>query len=379
MEIKDRIISWFVRNVIIPKMEIINKSGFIICKVTEKKTTTFLRELFLPESLYCSLEERMFLNYSKSKAHKILYSIGKKFGYIYSSLSNFPNVKISTEKEIENFIYYFIRYMEATYAKKIGYKINFQQKLYEMIMDNYVICRYNGIGHLLSDGGSAGVWAYMLQDPTIEAVQPKCQGRGDKECLVVSAPYETLTKMGYKPIKCIKLEKMKLTNNYIRFNKIRETKYSKYSLRDLIDIGFFQYSHGQITYNNERFFLCEASFMYILEKELKKVKNGLKVLWDCSFEFGKKLTEISKKQDPCKFIMDFFPALGFGDILATESGEKYKIYVNYFPWLNWWKDIDFTMFRGMLSGVISGFTEKKVELKKIKKDTSRGHLSLFIS
>ena len=78
-------------------------------------------------------------------------------------------------------------------------------------------------------------------------------------------------------------------------------------------------------------------------------------------------------------IFRFFPALGFGDILATIKKGKYKIYVNYFPWTKWANEIDFIMFRGMLSGVIFGFTGKKVELKKYKIDLSAGYLCLIIS
>ena len=184
--------------------------------------------------------------------------------------------------------------------------------------------------------------------------------------------------MGYKPIRCTKLETLELTPEYEEFNRVRQTRWATNSLRSLIDSGFFEYRHGQVTYRGERFFLCEASFMYILERELKKIKNGLKVLWDASFSFGKKLARISGKQDPCKFIMDFFPALGFGDVLALTKRGKYEVYVNYFPWLKWWEEVDFTMFRGMLSGVISGFTGKKVELKKVEKDISGGYFSLYI-
>jgi hypothetical protein len=36
------------------------------------------------------------------------------------------------------------------------------------------------------------------------------------------------------------------------------------------------------------------------------------------------------------------------------------------------------MFRGLLSGVVSGFIGKKVELKKCKKDISAGYLSLIV-
>ncbi|MEM5829028.1 MAG: hypothetical protein QW480_02180, partial [Candidatus Aenigmatarchaeota archaeon] len=83
--------------------------------------------------------------------------------------------------------------------------------------------------------------------------------------------------------------------------------------------------------------------------------------------------------EPCKFIMDFFPALGFGDILASRKEGRYEIFVKYFPWLEWYKDIDFTMFRGMLSGVISGFTEKNVKLKKIVKDIRGRDFILYLT
>ncbi len=378
MEVKDRIFSWFIRNIVIPRMEIIDKPGFIICKVTGERGETHLRELFLPEQL-CSIFENEIVKKDEKQGHAMLYTIGKKFGYIYCGLSDFPNLKTYTMKEIVDFIYYFIRYMEATYAGKLSYKIDSEKRIYKMFMDNYVVCRYNGIGYLLSDGGSAGTWSYMMCDPTIEAIQPKCQGRGDKECEVIAAPYETLVKMGYKPIKCTELETLELDKDYLEINKIRPTNYAKNSLRSLIDSGFFKYEHGQVTYEGERFFLCEASFMYILERELKKIKNGLKILWDVSFDFGEKLANISGKQEPCKFITDFVSALGFGDILAVSENKKYKIYVRYFPWNKWYEETDFTLFRGMISGILSGFTGKKVVLSKIERDLAGGYFSISIS
>ena len=238
------------------------------------------------------------------------------------------------------------------YASRLSHKVDIRNKVFRLNMQNYIICRKNGLGYLFSAGGIAGIWAYACQDKTIEAVQPKCQGRGDKECLVIAAPYKELVKMGYRPIRCPKMETLQITKDYEEFNRVRPAKWASHSLRSMIDSGFFEYKHGQVTYNGERFFLCEASFMYILERELAKIKNGLKILWDCSFDFGKRLAEISGKQDPCKFIMDFFPALGFGDVLAVTKRGKYEIYVNYFPWLEWWNDIDFVMFRGMLSGCL---------------------------
>ncbi len=218
-----------------------------------------------------------------------------------------------------------------------------------------------------------------MEDKSVEAVQPKCQGRGDDECEVIAAPYDVLVEMGYKPHVCRELEEGKITQTYINFNAVRPAKWAKNSLKTLIDAGFFKYKHGQVNYKDERFFLCEASFMYILERELKKVKDGLKVLWDVSFDFGKHIASISGKlHEPCKFVMDFFPALGFGDMLAVRRRDHYQIYVDYFPWLQWHDEIDFTMFRGMVSGVLSGFEGRDIKLELVDKDTSSGHLALYL-
>ncbi|MBU5678650.1 MAG: hypothetical protein KQA36_02025, partial [Candidatus Aenigmarchaeota archaeon] len=349
-----------------PKKENIENPGFIIEKIDHNQN----REIFIPEMLFCDLESRL-------KNRKILYIIGKNYGNIYSLICNFPTK--NTTKNLSQFIYFLVRAVESIYANLLSHEARIPEKIFILRMKDYIICRKNGLGYIFSEGGIAGIWAYACQDPSIEAIQIKCQGRGDKECEVIAAPYKTLVRMGYKPIRCKKLEKGKLTPEYKIFNEIRPTSWARNSLKSLIDAGFFDYKHGQVTYRGERFFLCEASFMYILEKELKKIKNGLKILWDCSFDFGKRLAEISGKQEPCKFIMDFFPALGFGDILALKKKGRYEIFVKYFPWLEWYKDIDFTMFRGMLSGVISGFTGEKVELKKVEKSVSSGYFSLFIT
>jgi len=52
-------------------------------------------------------------------------------------------------------------------------------------MKDYIVCRKNGRGEIFSEGGIAGIWSYVCQDPTIEAVQIKCQGREDKWCEVI--------------------------------------------------------------------------------------------------------------------------------------------------------------------------------------------------
>jgi predicted hydrocarbon binding protein len=375
MVIRDKVVAWYIQHYILPHSQIIDKPGFVIFKVSYK-TNIYSRQFILPETLLVCVE-RLFIERYKKTGEQALYSIGKKFGYRFTQVSRVINIRDTNKKSFLRYVFILSKFVEGTYASSIFYKVNLESSIINFKLKDFVICRRSGIGYLISVAGIAGIWSLMLQDPTVEAVQPKCQGRGDKECEVIAAPYETLVKMGYKPLKCRELENLELDEQYEQFNQIRPTKWAKHSLRSLIDSGFFEFKHGQVTYEGERFFLCEASFMYILEKELKKLKSGLKILWEVSFDFGERLAKISGKQDPSKFISDFFPALGFGDILVTKKEGKYKIYVNYFPWTKWVDEIDFVMFRGLLSGVVSGFIGKKVELKKCKKDISAGYLSLI--
>jgi len=373
MKVPSAIISTYVKRIMMPKVIVLDIPGFVNEDFRKIGLDISLRQFFIPESLISELEILL------SKDEKFIYLIGKKFGYAYASLSNLPNIDKISRKKFEEYVSFQMIFTEGTYAQNIKYNLDYDNRTIKINMKDYIVCRKNGLGYFFSSGGIGGIWAWVIQDKNIEAIQTKCQGKGSEECEVIAAPYETLVKMNYKPIKCSDLEKIQFGKDYEGFNKIMPTNWAKLSSRNLIDSGFFKYSHGQITYNDERFFITEASFMYILERELKKVESGLKILWNVSFGFGKKLAEKSGKQDPCKFIMDFFPALGFGDILAVTKKGEYEIIVNYFPWLDMYKEIDFVMFRGMLSGVISGFTGKTVELNKIEKDLTSGYLSLHIT
>ncbi|MEM5828766.1 MAG: hypothetical protein QW480_00780 [Candidatus Aenigmatarchaeota archaeon] len=340
----DRIISSYVRYILIPKVLRLDIPGFIIEDFTRVGQNTILRVVFLPEGLFIRLEYKLKPSF--------LYFVGKKFSYSYSQISNLPTIKNLSLKNFLRFVSFYIKFVEGTQSSGFSHKVDIKRKLFQLKMKNYVVCSRNGKGYLLPLGGVAGIWAWMLQDLEIEAVQPKCEGRGDNSCVVLAAPYQTLREMGYKPLKFTSIEKIQLDySKYNTINKIRTVTWAKNSLKNMIDAGLLKYEHGIIKYFDERFFLCGVELIYILEKELKKIKNGLKILWDCSFDFGKRLAEISGKQEPCKFIMDFFPALGFGDILALKKKGRYEIFVKYFPWLEWYKDIDFTMFRGMLSRI----------------------------
>ncbi len=378
MVVKDKIVTWFIRNVIIPKNEVINHPGFIVLKISMEKEITNLREIFLPEIVISELEKLIVEKY-KERGKQVLYSAGKKFGYRYALISNYPSTE--NQKEHKEFSYFLVRYLEAIYASKVDYKLDYKIRKFELEAKDWIVCHENGLGYVLSNGVGAGMLSYAFRDTAIEGVQTKCQGRGDDRCEIVCAPEKYFMDNKIKFLRERDLSNLEiLQKEYNSINEIRPVQFATNSFEKLLDSGFLKQKGGVITAKEGRYMLLEASLMYLLERELKKLKGGLDVLWDVSAEFGKKLAEISGKDDPAAIIMDLFPALGFGDIYVEKLGEsKYRIFVNYFPWTKWADDVDFTMFRGMLSGVISGSLGKKVGLKKVEKDLSNGYLALVIS
>jgi len=366
MSMKDKMLWWFVKNIIMPRNEIIDIPGFIVLRISDKTRKVNLREILLPENLISEFEKNIIKKYGFF-GKQLLYSIGKKFGYRFALVSNYP--KVNNEDAFSHFSYFLVRYLESIYAKKLEHFIDFKDKIFTIKAKNWIVCSKNGLGYMLFDGVGAGMLSYAFNDVSMEGVQIKCQGRGDENCELVCAPPE------YFRNKKIQFLMEKECSNfefnafkYNKINAIRNVHYASNSFRKIIDAGFVKYSEGTINIKDERLLLIEASIMYILENDLKKVKKGLDVLWDVSFEWGVKFAEKAGKQDPAKFIMDFFPALGFGDIYVTKR--PWKVFVNYFPWTELAEGCDLVMFRGMLSGIISGMEGRKVELKKIRKSSS---------
>ena len=127
--------------------------------------------------------------------------------------------------------------------------------------------------------------------------------------------------------------------------------------------------------------------MYLLENELKKLPGGDKILFDVSFAWGAKVAKecggggilsISSGMPPEKFVSEFMSAFGWGDITIFKKSEKYYVLANYFPWTSLADNISFAMFRGIMSGFLSGLLNKKIMFKKVKKDILSGYFTLNI-
>jgi hypothetical protein len=366
MQVKDRVVTWYIQNVVMPGRIILDKPGFIVTTFTEKNVTTYLRELFFSEQLLESIEKSIAQQYGEP-GKKALYSAGKKFGYLYASMSNFPTIKTSTQKELEEFAYLFVRFCEGTFAQKADHTLDFEKKIITISFDDYIICRHNGLGQIMTEGGTAGIWAYIIQDKTIEGIQFECQGRGDKQCLLVCAPEKYLLEKTVTIFHETELPECTSDDFYKAINEIKELNNSNNSLRALLDIGFFQYSKGIISYKADRFFDTEISLIYLLEEEISKLHNGEQILFDICVEYGKHLREIYGGTDYQKFLSDFFPSLGFGEIVVTDFNNP-SITAIYYPWTIFSEKSKYIIFRGIMSGFISSSLGKNIRFTHFTTD-----------
>ena len=375
MQVKDKVVNWWLQNIIIPRSEIIDKPGFIVTTFTEKKRTTYLREFMLSEQLLEFIEKKIIEKFG-NQGKQALYSAGKKFGYLYASLSNFPTIYDISKQEFSDFAYLVIRYISGTYAKQANHNLDLDKKTITISFDNYIVCRNNGLGYIMLDGAVSGLWSYEMQDKTIEGAQLKCQGRGDPQCLIICGPLDELKNNTDILFKENDLPELKFDEVYKRINQIRETTYSKNSLKKLIDLGFFKYKEGTISYKTIRFFHCESHILYLLEEEISKLPNGEDFLFDICFEYGKFVKDIYGKNDYKKFILDYYPALGYGDILVRGSKEP-EIYSIYYPWTNYSEKSKYIIFRGIMSGIVTDSMNNKIEFKNFKTDL-KDYLTLTI-
>ena len=377
MAVKDKVVGWFIRNIVMPGMEIIDKPGFIIITLTDKKERIELREVFFPEKVISELESDIIKKYGK-RGKSVLYSIGKKFGYRLSLISRYPNTKKNSKKEIDDFLYFFFRYMEATYAKKLEAEYDFNKKIYIMHMDDYIVCSNNGLGLIYTDGGCAGVWAYIVQDSSMEGVQTKCQGRGAKSCEVICAPPEVLSSKKLKFFKETDMSRLDFDPTYTSLNQVNKTSYAKFSLKDMIDSSFFTHSVKGIEHMKSRYTLTESSLLYIIENELKRLNGADKILHKVVFDFFSDLIRKEKIKDVEDYITQYLSALGFGDVSFIKKNNKYSVIIDFYPWTRFTDTCKFVILRAMISGLMSGFEKKNIEFTKVDKNINRGYLSVIL-
>ena len=362
MDLKDSVFSWFIQYFLNPQIEKIDSPGFVITSFSEGGKEVYLRDMFLEEQLFAMIETRIINEYG-DKGKQALYSAGKKFGYLYASLSRFMRLE-NNEKKFLDFGYFLVRYIATIYAKTAGYEVDLKRKRLELDFENYVVCNKNGQGYIMTAGGISGIWSYMIKDTAVEGVQVKCQGRGDEKCILIAEPAAALIEEGLKPFIETDLAEGSFNEDYKRRNLARKTENARNSIKDLLNAKLFSYSKGVLRYHDIRYFHCESNVLYILENEIKKLPNGEEKLFEACSEYGKFLQQQYNQKDYKKFINDYFPALGWGDVIVREEAGKISVTSLYYPWTTYSEKSDYTVFRGIMSGFISSCKEKEIQFAK---------------
>ncbi|MFH1824457.1 MAG: hypothetical protein ABH873_04440 [Candidatus Firestonebacteria bacterium] len=350
----------FIQQIVSTGSEIIDKPGFIICKVTNSNKPMYLRELILPEDLFIKLELAVKEKFGENGL-TALYAAGKNFGYNYSKISDFTKYEKTNEKEFVEFFEFFMNYMKSWWLSDYTYRFDFEKKKAEIEFSNYLICRKSGVGKIIKEGCMAGFFAFLFNDKTIEAKQIECQGRGAKKCKTIYSPTENLNEKQETKIK----EKEYNAQTYNQINETKPLNYSKLSLKDLMYSKTLKYEQGILTANGLRHFLIGSDFIYDLEDEMKKLDGG-QTLYYAAKEFGQKIV----KQDNLEITAYFelLSAFGWGDFSITSENGEQSIVLTHYPWFKEIKNHDGIIISGILSGIISKIKGINLNLKVVKKD-----------
>lgn len=371
MNIKDNLVSAFIKGFVISKAQIFDNPGFIVFRITGK-TDIYTRQLIFPEDILVNFEKKLIDNFGED-GKQILYSIGKKWGYRFAAMQNFTK-KSETKNNAEflSFVNIMNTFIGGTYAESMKYEFNFEKNLAKFELGNFVVVRKLGFDYFLALGGATGLWCYLLERNDIEGVQV---GSAENK---IFCEYSIPQNLGDKNTIFIEnnLSDLFPAKEYRSLNAIVPTKVSKKSFSDYLKTKIFTHVSGSISLGDETFFLFEASGMYLLEKYLKDDAQK-KILFDVSFESGKKIINHFKSKNNL-LVGEFWSALGWGEVIVLEKSNNISVIIEHFPWTKFFKDIDFIIFRGLLSGMLSEIHSRKIFLSLNKKNILFG-LSLNFS
>jgi len=373
----DRILSWFLRKAIIPRTIRLDIPGFIVERVESENN---IRNMLLPEALIGNIERRIVDKAGQEGAQR-LYSVGKRFGYRHALISRLPVWEGQSAFQKRKFLsaaHFVIKYIGSVYSSDIREVIDLEAKKLTIRANNFVVCRHNGLGLLLTSGGVAGIWACAMNDHTVEGVQTACQGRGDAHCEVVCAPSAELKREGHKVYHERRVTHLALDERYRDFNRPRKLEYAETSAQDMINLGVFRYEGGVLSLGDERHFVCGASLVYMLEEEFASDREVGRVLRETAYEQGRRIGTAAGRRDYRRFVPEYLASCGWGDTLVSESA-RLKLRVNFFPWTKWTDDATFTIFKGLVEGMLSELRQKRTKFRAVYGDTKAGWLTLQTS
>jgi hypothetical protein len=370
------LVDWFIRNIVLPRYKNIKSPGFIVINFKPPKANeVYFRQVLFPEDIVAKIETIFDrLNKKNKKNIIILYNIGASLGYNFAKIFSVPNVNKNNRDEIEKYFKFAFKWNFSTWCKDAQItEFDLDNKIIKLELDEHIICRKNGKGYILTEGAEAGFGKFLFCDNTMETIQEKCQGRKDKICKTIWAS-ENYFKEHNIPYK--KGEVLFEIDNPLDekiYNSIQKPRYCTKSTYDLIKNKIFNINEGHITFKNEVFFDCTVLLYYLIEKYLPTDKKSQEELFTLGLEYGEKLAEHEKLE----FIPQILSALGWGDTYITKK-ETIIVQINYFPWSSIIKEgVEFYLFRGMLSGMITKVLNRKISFTKYEKMIKNNSLTMI--
>ncbi|MFA6064556.1 MAG: hypothetical protein WC746_01815 [archaeon] len=379
MPLKDNFVGMYLKRFVIPGALVFNKPGFLDFKISGK-TNIYARQIFYPEEFFVDFESNIISKFG-DKGRQKLYSIGKKFGYRFAQSGKFENIKDNPGDKIKDWVFITSKFVEGTYASSIEHVTDSKIPKTDYALKKFTIFEKLGYEYIFATGGTAGMMAWIFQDPSVEVVLHDVKKVEELYEGTVTAAPVTYLKDNYSNLELFSETSLdgllEDFQDYVKFNAQAQTSCNK-SFQTYLDFKFFDYQGGIVKYKDKRFFLFEVSGTYILELELKNSGNEKysAQLFDSAFNTGKNiLSQFGKNQ---KDVFDVLSALGWGEVIPFSStSTEIKVLVNHFPWTKWYKEIDYIIMRGFLSGVVTELTGKKVLFEKPTVDLNKGHLSLL--
>lgn len=325
--------------------------GFITMKLEHHGHKIFHRMCCFPEQVFIEFERR-FSNNRESREK--LYGTGKNFGYKFiERMYSYPD---KSRINVDKFVSYAV---DMAFDGKIGNVVNFgfdyNRMLYWLTEKDALVCKTTGYDYILQ-GVLSGAIAYLLENPFVEAIHVRCEGKGDDECIYVAAP-DSIIKGTYKDAEILTSEiNEKKENEGIYRSVNKPNKISAGSLNEIIKTGLIKYhkkNNGIFIYENKKFFLADSSIIFFIEGALK---NSEEEIFNIAFKAGR------ESEIPIKFLRDFLSATGWGDVHISEN----EVIAEHFPWSNFIENFNFPFFSGMVCGIISKEKNRKIKFKDLK-------------
>lgn len=364
----DPIKEFFLKRILLPKVFRIDVPGYVIGKYyTLQGQNAFVRNIFLSEPFFISLEEKVSEAYGRNGMEK-LYGAGKRFGYRFSELTRMP------KSDLEFSVKMSFKFFESLYAESITVDVDINHNVLTLDTSDLVVTRVNGGGLPLTVGGCAGIWGYFLNN--FDGVECGVVPKGPGKYALICGPEVALQERGVQYYES-KGKPETINEKYVRFNKPpNPIPAGAFNVNKLMQTGLFMYEKGSLKFSlpNVRLIPVEISLPYDLERLF-----GDQIMYEVAKEsfmiMGKNLP---KQTNSYSFLANMLTALGYGIVTTEKTATHENFNFMGVPWYAGAEESRFPVLRGAIEGFLEGQMGTKISAIDIKSELYSNSLSVSI-